>query len=228
MTLKRALNLALALAATGCAQQYQPLLITGIYPAPEATKGVCTITKPSVAQYAGSLNVGLSDRYYMILTVDSLLEDPAEPSNLTPGSNTSVINEIQYTYTTAAGPVGTPVGFPGSETATISFAVKADSADNLVLVDLIGPMAKQALLSVPATAPDEYFTLKVQVELRGQTLANTAVRTNSITFPIDIYSVPFTCSFPQELKPSGPCGNTGQDGSRPSCCTPDPATGFCP
>lgn len=228
MTLKRALTLALALAATGCAQQYQPLLITGIFPAPEAEGGACTISKPSVAQYSGSLNVGLSNRYYMILTLDSLLQDPAGAPNSTPGSNTTVLNEVQLTYTAVAGPIGTPVGFPGSETATISFAIKAASSDNLVLVDLIGPLAKQALLSVPTASYDEYFTLKVEVEFRGQTLAGTAVQSNSVTFPIDIYNVGNPCTAPLVLKASGPCGNTGQDGSALVCCTPDPATGVCP
>lgn len=221
MTLKRALTLALALATTGCAQQYQPLLITGIFPPPAAAGGGgCEITKPSVAQYAGSLNVGVSDRYYMILTLDSLLQDPSSAPSSTPGSNTVVLNELVYTYS------GAPVPFP-NETASISFAVKAASSDNLVLVDLLGPVAKDSVLSVPPTAYADAFTLKVQVEFRGQTLAGTAVRTNSVTFPIDIYNVGLTCGSGQMIKPSGPCGNTGQDGSAAVCCTPD-ATGLCP
>jgi hypothetical protein len=225
MTLTRSLTAAALLLASACTPNYQPILITGIFP-PEETdvRGAClTGGKPSVAQYSGALNAGVTNGYYMLLTLDSLLKN----DELSPSSNTVVLNEVQYTYTTSPGPVGTPVGFPGSETATLSFSIKASSADNLVLVDLIGPQAKQALLTVPAASYAEYFTLKVQMQFRGQTLGNTALTTNSISFPIDIYNVGFSCPAGSVLKPNGPCGNTGQDGSALLCCSPDPVTGKC-
>lgn len=228
MTPSRSLTVAALLLASACAPNYQPLLITGVFPPDDlGTNGGCLSGKPTIAQYAGSLNVGVGptelDSYYVVLTLDSLLQD--DP--ISPTSNTTMLNQIQYKYTASPGPAGTPVGFPVDETATLSFAVKAASVDNLLLVDLIGPEAKRRLLGVQTANEAEYFTLKVEVQFSGTTLANTAVRSNSASFPIDIYNQAFPCPSGSILKPTGPCGNSGQDHSPLVCCVPDAATGLC-
>lgn len=227
MKTNRLLAAAVALvAASACSPNYQSLILTGIYP-PEATANVgecLTNTKPTVAQYSGSLNVGISNGYYMLITIDSLLQDPESA----PGANNVMLTELEYKYTATPGPIGTPVAVPSTETVSISFAVKAKTGDNVVLVDMIGPQAKQSLQAVPAAPYDEFFTLESEVKFRGVTLSNTPVQSGSLSFPIDIYNVGFTCAAGTVLKPSGPCGNSGQDGATLLCCTVDPMTGVCP
>jgi hypothetical protein len=212
-------------AASACTPNYQSLLLTGIYPPePSDEVGAClSSSKPSVAQYAGSLNVGVSNGYYMLVTMDSLLTE----NDLNKTGNTTVLNELEYRYSTSPGPIGTPVAVPSSETVSISFAVKAKSVDNLILVDMIGPQAKISLQGVPTAPYDEFFTLKSEIRFRGVTLSNIAVQSGTVSFPINIYNQGFSCPAGTQLKPTGPCGNAGQDGSALICCTPDPMTGTC-
>lgn len=227
MKIATSLLAALLLLATSCTPQQHSLIITSTYPMPTT----CAVSKPSVSQYAGYLNAGMTGAYYLIIGVDSLFEK----IELAEGGNIAMLNQIALRYSTQAGPVGAPIGgFPEEETINASISVPPASADNMIGLDIIGPLAKQALLSVPATSPNEYFTLKVEIRLKGQLLSGGLVQTNSITYPLQVYSVPRTCTAPQVVRALGPCGNTGQDGSdrlelpaSSACCTPDSVTGVC-
>jgi hypothetical protein len=203
--------------ASGCAPEMQSLVITGIFPPPTSSGGTCVGTKPAIAQTRGFMNVGLTRSYLMIFAVDSLFVD----NDLTPSGNTAVINEIDYAYATSAGPQGSPVGgLPSSETRSITFTAAAESKDNLVLDDLIGPSMALALDGVPTTPANQYFNLSVTVSFKGTLLSGGAAQTNRVTFPISIYNVARTAECPMGsiINPSSPCGNVGQD---VTCCTAD-------
>jgi hypothetical protein len=215
MNLSRSLLAVAALSFSACTPDQQSVLITGLFPPPLVDDGVCTVTKPSVAQTRGSLNTAFTRSYLMIMTLDSLFVD----NEITPSGNIVIFNQIEYTYTTTPGPTGVPVGFPSTETRALTFEVKPETQDTLLLEDLIGPQAAISLDAVPASSPNDYFTLNTQVRLRGTLVSGGAVQTNRVSFPIAIYNSGAGCPAGYIVSPEAPCGNVGQDGV--SCCEQD-------
>lgn len=223
--MRNALTLVAALTLfASCTPQQNSLIITGTFPPPK-TDGttVCLAGKPAVAQYYGTLDVALTHDYLVVFAVDSLFEKIETVQS----GNIAVLDQFVFNYTTEAGPTGTPIGFPTTETVSVTFTVPPASTDALLLTDIIGPQAKVALQNVPSTAYTDYFTLKVELRMKGKLLSGGAVQTNSVTYPVQIYNQGLPCASGTVVRATGPCGNTGQDGAYAGCCTPDPASGTC-
>ncbi len=169
---------------------------------------------------AGSLDISAGVDYFIQFD----LESDFQQINTTTGSqviaddsrNIFFGEEVIFTYTS------TPALVFEQESQPLHFVVKPNAA-GLVRLGLITRKA-DAVLFQNVKVPEDPLDLRVQLEFRGKLASGQSVRSNSIVYPIVVFTSNFPgCQTGQLRVGNGPCGGSGgQDGHPVLCCDPDP------
>ncbi|NOK02020.1 MULTISPECIES: hypothetical protein [Myxococcus] len=207
----------LALAMSGCVDNPPDIQIFNAF-IPDVSCAA-NVTGPSSG--GGSLDISTSPRYLTALTVRSGVSSTeviVEEGPITGGGDAAAVyvTHVELTYETlGTGPTLDPDIYPSH------FAIPSTSSTNSVLViDLLGANARQALLNQLAVGSG--VSLNVRVKLTGKTVTGSKAESNEIAYPVNVFSSGFTCPAGTQLKATGPCGLPGgQDGFPPECTEPE-------
>jgi hypothetical protein len=224
MNVRLLISVAAVALGAGCGVEDAPLLLGNFRPFDGTTCNLTTDT--NIVSGAGSLDVAVTSRYITPVMVISQTHGVLRPCGQEPGTecvdpepNTIVIERIFLEYRSEP-----EIGLADAD-YPIHFAVSPGSTESWMGVDMFPAAAGDTLLG--EVVPGLEVGVIVSVSAAGQTRAGTAVRSPPADFPITVFNSGFPGCGGGFLAPTGPCGNTGQDGSLLACC-PDPNVPECP
>jgi hypothetical protein len=163
---------------------------------------------------SGQIDLSATNRYLAQFTVISNLAE----LSLTVGSdvlsgpnrNDAIIQQVQFRYSS------TPNLGLRTETQALHFVVSPRTDDNLLGMNLIGPVAATQLSESIEVGTSALVNVGIQV--RGQLASGGGFTSNEIVFPIYVYRTdPAACPGGTTFSAPGPCGNNGQDESFLRC-----------
>jgi len=215
----------LAVAAQGCVPD-QSIQIEAAYAELDAN---CVVTGGSAEQrLGGSINVGWTPSYFMVLRLQSALESSTIstgglPDN-PPARNDAYLHEIEVSYT-CKDTSQRCSGFPkfGPVVKQISGTVVAggvlDAGLNIMSYDF-----QQKLVSYSPIVSGQDVTILVGIKFRGALASGASFETATYTFPLTTFAfgAPPVCPSPGVLASASggdppPCSNWGQDGVYSVC-----------
>lgn len=196
--------LALALCAA-CSPSNLSVRILGASPLDESCEG-----GGDVNLIRGFLNIGVATTgaYFAQFGTQSSMATSTTSADLGgEGGNDFIGERITLKY--ASSPATT---FPTVDPTPIYFIIPAGTSDGFIRMNLLPSKIAQDLIGkVP---PGNELTVFVSFSIEGHLFSGQGMRTNEVTFPIDVVNVPAPATCPSGAPPaaiSGPCGNTGQD-----------------
>lgn len=202
-------------------------LLNGFALSPGATDGACE--RQEIGQYRGSLDISAISSYLLSFGTESDFEDintTVSGRVIADGSRNNFIAE-QLVFNYASEP---SLPFE-EERVNMHFVIEpgATGADSFIIVDLMAPKAAELLRNnVPVGGS---YELQVSFYVRGKTAAGAELETNTVNYPISVYSTGFQGCPAGDFALNGPCGRFGgQDGAPAGCCS-EPrfqGTDFCP
>jgi hypothetical protein len=210
---------ALALVLTGCSVDETGVRLLNAH----GYDATCEIDAELV-QSRGSLDISATTTYNLAFDVESdLTQDETtvggtvlQPQN----QNNFFVKEGVYSYTS-----NPDLSF-NEERANAHYVASAGATEGgYITLNLIQPQAREQLLS--SLAVGEELQLLVTVHLEGELGSGKKVKTNEVTFPIQVYNSGFSGCPGSTVAPTGaPCGNVGQD-SGAGCCSNPSFAAFC-
>ena len=204
------------LALAACTPNIQPISIQQLSVVPED----CVMAGQGMVPFGGGLDtntrVAATPRYWLGFTLKSELGQLVAPNN--PRGNDVAMREAVVSYALE----GATVALPGPE--TVPFAgVLASQGQLFGGVNVIGPQMAQALAGLVVPAGTQAI-LRVTFFLRGELRAGGMVQSDTISYPITLYTSSFAgCPVGDALTPAGACGNNAQDGAG-GCCAANTTT----
>lgn len=194
--------LALALCAA-CSPSNLSVRILGASPLDDSCEG-----GGDVNLIRGFLNVALTGAYFAQFGTQSSMATTTTGDDLGGSGGNDFIGE-RITLKYASSPATT---FPTVEPTPIYFIIPAGTSDGFIRMNLLPSKIAQDLIGkVPAGNELTVFTT---FSIEGHLFSGQGMKTNEVTFPIDVVNVPVPAACPSGAPPTaiaGPCGNTGQD-----------------
>lgn len=218
-----------ALGVVSCVPGNSPIRIVGVFPVNAGTTGTGCQLDSKVGQTTGKLDVSGGGDYLIVLELDSELDDSRQiitssGAVLTgPGRKNYVVDGVAVSYSTR--------NLDGTMTGAITFAqtdaevipaylvIKPNTTGTRLGTDIIGDKGAKKLRE-NFTDPALRLLLTVNVQVRGHLESGETVPSNTVSFPIELFSSDANCTNPGEVTRTGPCGSRGgQDGTLFQCCT---------
>ncbi len=204
---------ALAMGATGCANDLRPIQIREAQP----LNSECQPEEKAL--YAGSLDIAALNNgatpatfgHIMSFTVASQLEvNPVTVGGATVADearNNFILEEIEYNFESQPATTIPPERVPAYT------VIPVGSQDSRINILLTPPNALQAMKAL-VDATGKPATLITRFRLKGKLASGTATESDEVSFPITIFNSGTTCTAPETLSFTGPCGGaTGVNGS---------------
>ena len=216
-----------ALLSASCTPSDSPIRILGAHSL-KTGPGPCAV-EGTIQQLSGSLDISAAQSYGIQFDVLSDLQPIVTSSSgtilATEDRNTFFGKGLILSYTSI--PAKT---FDPEEQIPIHMAIPpgAGTAPSFVIIDLLTTKAAQRLYD--SVVPGENIQVSAKFTIVGELASGGAIRSNTVTFPIKVFSsgfkgcTPLTAgdggiTVPNPRALNGPCGLPGgQDGTQPGCC----------
>jgi hypothetical protein len=174
----------------------------------------CSAASGDVSVSSGQIDLSGTSSYLAKFGVVSNLDvSEIKVGNdvLSPGNrNDAIIQQMTLRYSSVPNLSLRP------ESSPLHFVIQPSTNENLMGVNLIGPVAGQTLRD--SLSAGDSAQLNVGLVVRGQLASGGAFTSNEIIFPIFVYRTdPAACPNGAEFARTGPCGNNGQDESVLRC-----------
>ncbi len=210
---------ALAMGATGCANDLRPIQIREAQP----LNNECQ--PEDKALYAGSLDIAALNNgvtsatfgHVMSFTVASQLEQsPVTVGGSTVADearNNFILEEIEYTFESQPATTLSPVRLPAYT------VIPVGSQDSRINILLTPPAVLDAMKAL-VDATGKPATLITRFRLKGKLASGTATESDEVSFPITIYDSKKECVAPAVIEYTGPCGLASGVNGPVTCTTP--------
>ncbi|RKH10348.1 hypothetical protein D7V97_14005 [Corallococcus sp. CA053C] len=175
---------------------------------------------PGIAR--GTLNLRYTNGYVLGLIVNSVYFNtptevsgvPLDPEPETGGQGTAFVETVKLTFETSTG-----ASIPDQE-VPYTAGLSPGSEGNLLVLNLIPADVYTALLQAVPTNSDPVM-VAATIQFKGTYASgNSKFESNELKYSIDVRNedvgIP-ACAAGQLPESEAPCGNTGQDGTYPSC-----------
>jgi hypothetical protein len=210
---------ALALCCSfGCITNDSPIRLLGAHPL-KVSDTDCAAEDVQII--SGRLDVSAQPSYLLQFDLESDMQrintNTGGTSIADESRNNFYANEVILSYTS------TPALTFEQESVPVHFVVEPGSPA-IVRMNILTRKA-YTVLSQNVLVPSDKLDLRLQLEFRGYLASGQKLRSNSIVYPISVFTSGFTgCPANTLLTRTGPCGSTGgQDGAPVICCPVDPA-----